>query len=113
MTIDGATANNALLEAMACGLPVVSENVGGIAEYTGPSAAVLCPMGDIAGLEKAVLELQRQPDMTIAMGRSARRRALELDWPIVAQRTKVLYEQLMAVKHGATRPDRPETVSKR
>jgi glycosyltransferase involved in cell wall biosynthesis len=41
--------HNAILETMACGLPVVSNNVGGLKEYTDPSFAFLLPTFDVNG----------------------------------------------------------------
>jgi glycosyltransferase involved in cell wall biosynthesis len=95
MTLDGATANNAVLEAMACGLPVVSEDVGGIVEYTRQDCAKLCPKGSVEALVRAVMELRDQPEQAAMLSASARARSVELDWCKVAKRTFSLYEQLL------------------
>jgi glycosyltransferase involved in cell wall biosynthesis len=96
MTAEGATANNAILEAMACGLPIVSEDVGGIAEYTGTNCAILCEPRSAEALTNSILLLSRQPNLVAHMGLLARERAEELDWPLVAARTVRLYEKVLA-----------------
>ena len=45
-----------ILEAMAAGLPIVSTDVGGIAEVLPKESAWLCPPGDAGGLAAAMLE---------------------------------------------------------
>jgi glycosyltransferase involved in cell wall biosynthesis len=92
MTLDGATANNAVLEAMACGLPIVAENVGGIGEYTNAGCAKLCEPGSAEALAEAILTLSQEPNLVARMSSLARKRAKELDWPVVAERTVRLYE---------------------
>jgi glycosyltransferase involved in cell wall biosynthesis len=95
MPLDGATANNAILEAMACGLPIVSEDIGGVAEYTGRSCARLCPPGSAESLVEAILKLYEDGELAASMRRCARERAREFDWPIVAERTRRLYEDVL------------------
>ena len=94
MTLNEATANNAVLEGMACGLPIVSENVGGIAEYTGIHCAKLCAPSSAEALTESILMLYKNPDMVARMGLLARERAKELDWPLVAEQTVHLYDGL-------------------
>ncbi|WP_188899275.1 glycosyltransferase [Caldovatus sediminis] len=96
-----ATANNAVLEAMACGRPVVSTDVGGVAEMTGPDAALLRPAGDAAALAEAVRALAADPGRAAAMGRAGRARAEALDWPRIAERHAALYDSLLAPAAGA------------
>jgi glycosyltransferase involved in cell wall biosynthesis len=95
MTLEAATANNAILEAMACGLPIVSEKVGGIAEYTDAGCAMLCEPGSAEALTEAVLTLYKRPELIARMRALARHRAMELDWSLVAERTVRLYETIM------------------
>jgi glycosyltransferase involved in cell wall biosynthesis len=96
MTLEAATANNAILEAMACGLPIVAESIGGVAEYTGIHSALLCQPGSAGELADAILTLYKDQSMRLRIGDMARVRANELDWPNVAKRTIAVYEETLA-----------------
>jgi glycosyltransferase involved in cell wall biosynthesis len=66
---------NVLLEAMASGLPVVANNVGGVAELVrhGQDGFLVKP-NDEQGLGTALTRLIRDPQLRLAMGRNARAR---------------------------------------
>jgi glycosyltransferase involved in cell wall biosynthesis len=93
--MENATANNALLEAMACGLPVVAERVGGIPEYVNGDCARLVATGDSQSVAGAILEIRKSRDLQLTMSQAARRRAEELDWTRVADRTRDVYESIL------------------
>jgi glycosyltransferase involved in cell wall biosynthesis len=96
MTTEAATANNAVLEAMACGLPIVGERVGGIPEYTDANCAVLCTPGSAEALTRSIVMLYEKPWLLADMSARARERARQLDWPLVAQRTVDVYEKVLS-----------------
>lgn len=65
---------NVLVEAMACGLPVVTTSVGGIPELVehGRNGLVAAP-GDVAGIESQIATLLDVPDRRRSLGAAARR----------------------------------------
>src|SRR5205085_12319852 len=64
---------NALIEAMASGLPVVATDVGGIPEVVRPGInGQLVPPDDVGALADAVLALMDDPAGAAALGQAAR-----------------------------------------
>lgn len=69
---------NVLLEALACGLPVVATRVSGIPEVIEPGRnGVLVPPDDPAALADAVAALLAHPGQAAALGRAGRATVLE------------------------------------
>jgi glycosyltransferase involved in cell wall biosynthesis len=68
---------NALLEAMATGLPCVATAIGGTTDVaTEESDALLVPPGDAAALAKALLRILTDADLAGRLGAAARRRVV-------------------------------------
>jgi glycosyltransferase involved in cell wall biosynthesis len=93
-TVENATANNVILEAMACGQPVVAESIGGIPEYVDATCSILAPPGDAAALAGAILELRASPAKRDTLAAGARKRAEALDWNNIAARMREIYGRL-------------------
>ena len=91
-----ATANNAVLEAMACGLPIVSTDLQGLRDYVSGDCAHLVPSGDSAQLTDVVLQLCQQHGCTDwhAMRAASRRQALRFDWREIGRQTTEVYRQV-------------------
>lgn len=94
-----ATANNSLLEAMACGKPVVVTDVGGVRDYARPEIGALCPRGDASAHASAVLDLLGDPERRERAGRAARATAEQLAWPKVRAQVR---QALLAPPAGPT-----------
>ena len=95
MTATGATANNAILEGMACGLPVITQEVGGIPEYVTTDCGILCDPESPSKLASAIKGLAFDRDRGVAMGKAARQQAELLDWKHVAVLTDEVYSGLV------------------
>jgi glycosyltransferase involved in cell wall biosynthesis len=87
-----ATANNALLEGMACGLPVISTDLQGVRDYVCADCAVLTPGGDAAALATAAWDAREGRLDLPTMGAASRGAAQRLSWPRVAQAMQRVYQ---------------------
>lgn len=91
---EAATANNAMLEALACGAPVVSQRIGGVPEYVDDDCALLSDASDPAGVVAAIQKLAASRTLQQEMRFAARAHALTLDWRHVARLTSEVYHSL-------------------
>ena len=94
LPVHRSTANNALLEGIACGLPVISTRLPSIAAYVPGGEAILIDKNDPDALAEAVLHLQADRETAREMGRLARLRAEELSWPNLAPRYAEVYSEV-------------------
>lgn len=80
-----ATANNSVVEAMACGLPIISTRVGGIPDYLDPSHSILCEAGNLEEHVEAAVQLLANDSFQHSARIAARRKAeVLLDWSLQA-----------------------------
>ena len=93
--LSGAVANNALLEAMSCGLPVVVTDIGAVREYTESSNVAYVPPFDPSALCRAILDLRADPARRAQLSEQARQNALRLDWKRVADRMREVYADIL------------------
>lgn len=85
-----------VLEAMACGTPVVASEVGGLAstvlhEQTG----LLAPVGDAAAFAAAMGRMFASPTLRATWGRAGIQRAQSYAWPRVVERNVHIYQRLI------------------
>jgi glycosyltransferase involved in cell wall biosynthesis len=89
------TANNGLLEALACALPIVTTDVGAVRFYLDDSCAAIEPQGDAKAIHATVRILLDDDGARAEMAQAARRRALELDWNNVVDEHIAVYASII------------------
>jgi len=90
LTLSGA--NNAILEAMACGLPPVTSDVGGIRDYGGACIYPVVPAHDAGAMVKLIRDYLHDPKWRDEVGRASRDFAEgQLAWPLVARQHLEFY----------------------
>ncbi|MBV8885602.1 MAG: glycosyltransferase family 4 protein [Chroococcidiopsidaceae cyanobacterium CP_BM_RX_35] len=88
------TANNALLEGIACGLPVISTDLPSVRTYLPSKEAILIQDNRPEKVVEAILYLKNHPSEREIMGISARKRAEELSWRNISPSYEKIYSQL-------------------
>lgn len=85
------------LEAMACGLPILGSDVGGIPTIVDDGlTGKLVPKGDSGSLAEELQELVKHPDNCQRMGCEGRRKAeKEFSWEGVAGKTEKVYRTVL------------------
>jgi len=81
-----------VLEAMACGTPVVCSNVSSLPEVAGDAALLVVP-DDAAKIAEAIRRVFVEPGLATALREKGLRRAAKFSWQRTAELTLRAYEQ--------------------
>lgn len=90
-----ATANNAVLEALACGLPVITTDVGSIGAYVDPSCGWLLPSGNAAAAFDLLAAIAADRRSAAVLRQGARAKAEGFAWENVARPILAAYRRLI------------------
>lgn len=98
-----------LLEAQACGKPVLAGTSGGTAETMSiPETGWVVPCDRPEPIVEAITELLGDPDRRRRMGEAARRRAVErFDWTSLAREAREVFEAAFETPSFSGRDERP------
>jgi len=88
------TANNTLLEAMACGLPVVSTDLQGVRDYVSNDCAILTPKSDARSLANVLMDLSQDRHRLERMAEASRSNALQFRWETIAEQMRQVYSAI-------------------
>ncbi len=94
-TYGGEGTPRVLLEAGACGVPVVTTDTPGCREYAAGGTGILVPPRDVTALSEAVLKLIQDGPLRDRMGRQARERSLrDFDTRLIMQKHLEIYQEI-------------------
>lgn len=89
----------AALEAMACGVPVISSNAGGITEVNKDGySGFVSPIGDVESMAKNAIRLLKDEDLLLKFKKQAKNEALLFDNSKIIPKYKELYNRALNQK---------------
>jgi glycosyltransferase involved in cell wall biosynthesis len=95
------TQSMVLLQAMACGLPVIGANTRALPDFIGPDNGLLADPHDPADISAAMAHLLADPARRQTMGEAGRQRAARFGVDAVADEWERLYERVLDGRKGA------------
>ncbi len=95
LPLTNSTANNALLEGIACGLPLITTLLPSVQDYLSHQEALFIEKNELKQFVEAILKLANQPQLCQKMGEAARSRAKELDWQFIAPQYEKVYSKVV------------------
>ncbi len=102
LTSDSESFGLAALEALSAGVPVVAYGTGGLPELVTPEVGRLVPVGDVAALAEAIVELTSSRERQARLAQAARQRVLSHFRPEPAlERYEACYERALAARGRA------------
>lgn len=87
-----------ILEAMACGLPVITSNVTSLPEVAG-DAAILVKPNDVEAIAAGIKQLHQDPDYHQALRQKGLARAATFSWKNTGTRVANIYEKVISKQY--------------
>ncbi len=97
--LGGETQGVVLLEAMACGVPVVASKIPGYDETIRDNIdGILFPLGDINALADCIVKVLTDEELRNRLIANGLKRVRDYAWPIIAKKTLDYYQELLAIR---------------
>ena len=89
--------NNPVVEAMACRVPVICTDIGGVGDFAfDGETALLVPPGDTAAMAELIRRLIRSKQLRIELAGQAYQKIREFDWDASARRLQELLKSRLS-----------------
>jgi len=83
-----------ILEAMACGTPVITSNTSSMPEVAGDAALLVDPLKEYQ-IEKAIVRILSDPDLSKTLTEKGLKRAAQFSWQKTALDTLAVYNKIL------------------
>lgn len=95
LPLTNVTACNSVLEALACGLPVVTTNLEGNRNYLNESCSMLLNPNDYNSMAEAVISLLENDQFNDTISTNARNQSLNYSWTKIANYTSDFFQKII------------------